>query len=119
MGAAEFIDWGGVDIVYYAGNYLAEALDSPRHKPPPEVDEMMKNGHKGLREGKGYYDYTKIDVEAYKREKLSEHLAATRDRIDAWIDAKETVPPDIQPLIAVWLDKSTDDLFTDTTPSKR
>ena len=83
MGTAEFIDWGGVDIVYYAGNYLAEALDSPRHKPPPEVDEMMKDGRKGLREGKGYYDYAKIDVEAYKREKLTRfvHLLRYLDRL--------------------------------------
>ncbi len=83
MGAAEFMDWGGVDIVYYAGNYLAEALDSPRHKPPPEVDAMMKDGRKGLREGRGYYDYTKIDVEAYKREKLTHfvHLLRHLDRL--------------------------------------
>ncbi len=27
MGAIEFIDWGGVDIFYYAGNYLAKALE--------------------------------------------------------------------------------------------
>ncbi|MHA1536064.1 MAG: 3-hydroxyacyl-CoA dehydrogenase NAD-binding domain-containing protein [Alphaproteobacteria bacterium] len=83
MGTAEFMDWGGVDIVYYAGNYLAEALDSPRHKPPPELDAMMKDGRKGLREGRGYYDYSKIDVEAYKRQKLTGfvHLLRYLDRL--------------------------------------
>ncbi len=78
MGAAEFMDWGGVDIVYYAGNYLAEALNSPRHKPPPEVDQMMKDGRTGLREGRGYYDYTKIDVAAYQREKLTHFVGLLR-----------------------------------------
>jgi 3-hydroxybutyryl-CoA dehydrogenase len=78
MGAAEFMDWGGVDIVYYAGNYLAEALNSPRHKAPPEVDAMMKDGRKGLREGRGYYDYTKIDVEAYRRAKLTHFVHLLR-----------------------------------------
>ncbi len=83
MGAVEFMDWGGVDIVYYAGNYLAKALNSPRHKPPPELDAMMKDGRTGLREGRGYYDYTKIDVEAYKREKLTGfvHLLRYLDRL--------------------------------------
>jgi len=78
MGTAEFMDWGGVDIVYYAGNYLAEALDSPRHKPPPELDQMMADGRTGLREGRGYYDFSKIDVEAYKREKLTRFVDLLR-----------------------------------------
>ncbi len=78
MGTAEFIDWGGVDIVYYAGNYLAEALDSPRHKPPPELDAMMQDGRKGLREGHGYYDYANIDIEAYRREKLTRFVDLLR-----------------------------------------
>jgi 3-hydroxybutyryl-CoA dehydrogenase len=71
MGPIEFIDWGGVDILYYAGNYLAKALNSPRHAPPPEVDQMMKDGRRGMREGRGYYDFTKMDVGAYQRAKLA------------------------------------------------
>ncbi len=71
MGPIEFIDWGGVDILWYAGNYLAKALDSPRHAPPPEIGRMMAEGRKGMREGRGYYDFSKIDVAAYQREKLS------------------------------------------------
>jgi 3-hydroxybutyryl-CoA dehydrogenase len=70
MGAIEFIDWGGVDILYYAGNYLAKALNSPRHAPPAEVEQMMKDGRRGMRERQGYYDYRDMDVEAYQREKL-------------------------------------------------
>lgn len=71
MGVMEFIDWGGVDILYYAGNYLAQALDSPRHAPPPEVAQMMRDGRKGLREGQGYYDFRNMDVARYQQEKLS------------------------------------------------
>lgn len=70
MGAIEFIDWGGVDIFYYAGNYLAKALDSPRHAPPAEIEQMMKDGRRGMRERQGYYDYRDMDVEAYQQEKL-------------------------------------------------
>jgi 3-hydroxybutyryl-CoA dehydrogenase len=71
MGPIEFIDWGGVDILYYAGHYLAKALNSERHAPPPEIDQMMKDGRKGMREGRGFYDFTKMDVAAYQREKLA------------------------------------------------
>ena len=83
MGAVEFIDWGGVDIVYYAGHYLAKALNSPRHAPPPELDQMIADGKKGMREGQGYYDFRSMDVEAYQRDKLSTlvHLLRYLDRV--------------------------------------
>jgi len=83
MGAVEFIDWGGVDIVYYAGHYLAKALNSPRHAPPPELDQMIAEGKKGMREGQGYYDFRKMDVEAYQRQKLSTlvHLLRYLDKV--------------------------------------
>jgi 3-hydroxybutyryl-CoA dehydrogenase len=78
MGAVEFIDWGGVDIVYYAGHYLAKALDSPRHAPPPEVETMMAEGRKGMRERQGYYDFRNVDVDAYVKEKQSRFVALLR-----------------------------------------
>ena len=71
MGVMEFIDWGGVDILYYAGHYLAGALDSPRHAPPESVSEMMQDGRKGLRAGQGYYDFQEIDTEVWQEEKLT------------------------------------------------
>ena len=71
LGVMEFIDWGGVDILYYAGHYLSKALDSPRHAPPEEVTRMMQDGRKGMREGQGYYDFRDMDVEAWQQEKLT------------------------------------------------
>jgi 3-hydroxybutyryl-CoA dehydrogenase len=71
MGFLEFIDWGGADILHHAGNYLATALNSPRHAPPSDVTEMVRDRRGGLRDGRGYYDYRQIDVEAYRRAKLS------------------------------------------------
>jgi len=70
MGVIEFIDWGGVDILYYAGNYLADKLNSERHRPPPEVAQMMEDGRRGMREGQGYYDFRNMDVEAFQQEKM-------------------------------------------------
>ena len=71
LGVMEFIDWGGVDILYYAGHYLSKALDSPRHAPPEEVTKMMEDGRKGMREGQGYYDFRDMDVDAWQKEKLT------------------------------------------------
>ena len=71
LGVMEFIDWGGVDILYYAGHYLSKALDSPRHAPPEEVSRMMQDGRKGMREGHGYYDFRDMDVDAWQKEKLT------------------------------------------------
>jgi len=71
LGVMEFIDWGGVDILYHAGHYLAKALDSPRHAPPEEVTKMMEDGRKGLRAGRGYYDFRDMDVDAWQQEKLT------------------------------------------------
>jgi 3-hydroxybutyryl-CoA dehydrogenase len=71
LGVMEFIDWGGVDILYYAGHYLSKALDSPRHAPPEEVTKMMEDGRKGMREGRGYYDFRNMDVDAWQKEKLT------------------------------------------------
>jgi len=78
MGPIEFIDWGGVDILYYAGHYLAKALDSPRHAPPPEIDQMMKDGRTGMREGRGYYDFTKMDVAKYQQDKMTRFVQLLR-----------------------------------------
>ncbi len=71
MGVMEFIDWGGVDILYYAGRHLAEALDSPAHAPPESVSKMMEEGRTGMHAGQGYYDFRDIDVPAWQKERLS------------------------------------------------
>ncbi len=71
MGIVEFIDWGGLDITYYAGHYLSKALDSPAFVPPASVDRMMAEGKTGLRAGQGYYDFSSIDAAAWQKERLS------------------------------------------------
>lgn len=70
MGVVEFIDYGGVDILHYAGGYLARALGE-RYQPPPIIERLMNEGKKGLREGRGFYDWTQVDVPAYRKEALA------------------------------------------------
>lgn len=71
MGPIEFIDFGGLDIAYYACHHLAKALDSPRHAPPSGLDQLMHEGKRGLREGQGYYDWRGIDVDAYRSQRFA------------------------------------------------
>lgn len=68
MGVVEFIDVGGNDILYYAGKYLSQALDSERYASPPIVGRYMAEGRNGLRGGKGFYDWSTTDVAAYRRD---------------------------------------------------
>jgi 3-hydroxybutyryl-CoA dehydrogenase len=70
IGLIEFIDWGGNDILYYAGNYLRETFDSDRFEVPDIAERYMREGRNGLRERRGFYDYRDIDVDEYQRETL-------------------------------------------------
>ena len=53
MGLCEFIDYGGLDILYYASRSMAKALDAPRYEPPALIRKLMEEGKRGAREGEG------------------------------------------------------------------
>jgi len=78
MGLVEFTDWGGVDILYYACNYLQKELDSDRFAPADIVTRMMDAGELGLGHGKGFYDYSEVDPDKFKAEKLSTFISLLR-----------------------------------------
>lgn len=84
MGVVEFIDFGGNDILYYASRYLAQALGDSRYASPAIVDRYMREGRNGLRDGKGFHDFTGVDVDAWRAEALGrmlgmlEHLGMLR-----------------------------------------
>jgi 3-hydroxybutyryl-CoA dehydrogenase len=90
LGLLEFIDWGGGDILFHASRYLEGALGSERYRAPDVIRRNMEEGRIGLRSGQGFLDYDGLDVEAYRRERLSafigllRHLGLSR-------------PPDIAP----------------------
>lgn len=70
MGLIEFIDWGGVDIVLYASNYLQDALGSARYAPAAIVAEKVAAGALGLKTGRGFRDFDGRDLDVYQRETL-------------------------------------------------
>jgi len=58
IGIFEFIDWGGVDILYRASRYLSEALGDERFKPARLVERKMAYNELGPKTGRGFFDYT-------------------------------------------------------------
>lgn len=74
IGVVEFIDFGGNDILYYASRYLASALADPRYAAPEIVDRHMREGRNGLRDGKGFYDFSQVDPDQYRKEVLGRML---------------------------------------------
>ena len=78
MGVVEFIDYGGLDILYYASHYMAEALGEPRFEPPAIVDRYMHQGRRGLRDGQGFFDWRGVDAAAYRKDVLARQLALLR-----------------------------------------
>ncbi len=64
LGLIEFIDWGGNDILHHASRYLSDTLKSDRYEAPPIIAENMAAG-------RGFYDFTGVDVRAYRQVKLA------------------------------------------------
>src|SRR6202165_1914512 len=71
LGLLEFIDWGGGDILYYASRYLEGALGSDRYRAPEVISRNMRDGRIGLRTGSGFLDYSGLDVDAYREQRLA------------------------------------------------
>jgi 3-hydroxybutyryl-CoA dehydrogenase len=70
LGLLEFIDWGGGDILHYASRYLESALGSDRYRAPAVIARNMQEGRIGLRTGAGFLDYTGLDIEAHREQRL-------------------------------------------------
>lgn len=64
LGLLEFVDLGGLDILYFADEFLSSALGSTRFEKPRLVEEKMRRGEVGPRTGKGIFDYQGVDVRA-------------------------------------------------------
>ena len=71
LGLLEFIDWGGGDILYYASRYLEGALGSDRYRAPEVISRNMREGRIGMRTGAGFLDYSGLDVDAYREQRLA------------------------------------------------
>ena len=71
MGLIEFVDLGGVDILFHAGEYLHHKLGADQFKPPRLVREKMAKAEIGPSTGKGFYDYKDVDIRKLFSEKYT------------------------------------------------
>lgn len=78
LGLLEFVDWGGSDTLYYASNYLRDALDAERFAPPEIVSQGMRDGNIGMKVGRGFHDFANRDVAEYQRETLGKFVDLLR-----------------------------------------
>jgi 3-hydroxybutyryl-CoA dehydrogenase len=75
MGVVEFIDVGGLDILYHASKYLAASTNDNRYSAPDIVNRYMVEGRLGLKTGAGFYDYRDTDVSAYRQDVMARQVA--------------------------------------------
>jgi 3-hydroxybutyryl-CoA dehydrogenase len=75
MGVLEFVDFGGGDILHYASAYLAAALGREDFKSPDIIAKHMEAGDLGLKTGRGFYDWSSLDVAAYRAAFLARLIA--------------------------------------------
>jgi 3-hydroxybutyryl-CoA dehydrogenase len=80
FGLLEFIDMGGLDILYYADEFLSSAFKDEKFKVPRLIEEKMKRGEVGPRAGKGIYDYDAGSVDSLFEEKYEKLLRLLRLR---------------------------------------
>jgi 3-hydroxybutyryl-CoA dehydrogenase len=74
LGLIEFIDLGGLDILYHASHYLFDRLKQDQYKPMPSVTEKMEKGDIGPKTGKGYFDYSEVDTASMFRDRYRAFL---------------------------------------------
>jgi 3-hydroxybutyryl-CoA dehydrogenase len=74
LGLIEFIDLGGVDVLYHASRYLFEKFNQDQYRPMKSIVEKMEGGHVGPRSGRGYFDYSGIDATAMFRNRYKGFL---------------------------------------------
>lgn len=78
LGLLEFIDLGGLDILYYADDFLYSAFKSERFKKPKLVEEKMGKGEIGPRTGKGIYEYKNVNIRALFEKKYKDLIKLLR-----------------------------------------
>jgi 3-hydroxybutyryl-CoA dehydrogenase len=78
FGLLEFIDMGGLDILYYADDFLYSAFKSERFKVPKLIKEKMEKGETGPRTGKGIYEYKDVEIKTLFERKYRDLIKLLR-----------------------------------------
>ena len=74
VGVFEFIDWGGVDILYRASEFMTRATGQERYRTPALVAEKMQRNELGPKTGRGFFDYAGETRERFETAKVRQLL---------------------------------------------
>jgi 3-hydroxybutyryl-CoA dehydrogenase len=75
----EFIDFGGLDILYHASRYLTRATGDDRYAAPDIINDRMAAGRLGLRTGGlGLADYSHVEPQEWRKQVLARQLDMLR-----------------------------------------
>jgi 3-hydroxybutyryl-CoA dehydrogenase len=66
-GPFEIADQAGIDVYISIFEYLLEHLKNPQYTPPQILKDLAAKGHLGLKSGKGFYDYSGMGAEAFRK----------------------------------------------------
>ena len=78
VGVFEFIDWGGVDILYWAAHFMAQATGQERFRPPRLVEEKMARNELGPKTGRGFFEYPPESRDRFEAAKIRALLRQLR-----------------------------------------
>lgn len=69
LGLLKRADFGGLDMT--ANNYKNHSYTMPEHgdEMPHVLEEHVEHGELGIKTGKGFYDYTGVDIEELKKKR--------------------------------------------------
>jgi 3-hydroxybutyryl-CoA dehydrogenase len=70
VGVFEFIDWGGLDILYQASDFMTRATGDPRFQTTRLVEEKMARNELGPKTGRGFFDYAGETRERFETAKV-------------------------------------------------
>ncbi len=80
-GPIESAELGGLDIIHMFAEFLFPGLDNTA-EPPEAVSALVRQGHFGLKTGKGIYDWSSRDGQALlkkRADRLFQHLVEDAD----------------------------------------
>ncbi|MBI2204484.1 MAG: 3-hydroxyacyl-CoA dehydrogenase [Candidatus Rokubacteria bacterium] len=80
MGIFEFIDWGGVDILYRASRFMTEATGDDRFRTTALVEEKIAKNELGPKTGRGFFDYAGARRDEFETEKMRALLRQLRQQ---------------------------------------
>lgn len=83
VGIFEFIDWGGVDILHRASEYMVKATGDDRFRPARLVEAKMAAGDLGPKTGRGFFDYAGGRREEFETARLRALLRQLRREREA------------------------------------